>query len=349
MRSLAGFFEQGLSPSEVAEKIGSGENLSWKESLEKTRKVFDPASEISKTEDLGIKILAFNDPAYPALLKEISDPPLLLYCKGDLLESDQAAVAVVGSRHPSFYGIEQAKRFAKKLSESGLSVVSGFARGIDSASHEAALEVSGGRTIAVLGSGLDVVYPRENRSLYERILERGFLLSEFSLGTPPLAENFPKRNRIIAGLSYGVLVVEAHTRSGSLITAHLAADEGREVFAIPGRIDQLGSGGSHRLIREGALLVENPEEILEVLAPQLWPLVKMPNQPVSSGSEHSGLSEEEKEFLKYFEDGNLTPDEAAQRGNLPIFLVRGLFTRLELKRALRKRPDGRYECCGTPN
>lgn len=232
MHGLRHFFEQGLSPSEILERIESGENQSWKDSLKETRRIFDPEKETSRTEEQGIELIPFGDSRYPSLLKETADPPFLLYCKGALLESDEAAVAIVGSRHPSLYGLEQARRFGEKLARSGLTIISGFARGIDRSAHEGALAVSYGRTIAVLGSGLDVTYPREHASLYEEIAERGALVSEFALGTPPLAENFPKRNRIIAGLSLGVLVVEAHSRSGSLITAHLAADEASAVQSM---------------------------------------------------------------------------------------------------------------------
>lgn len=336
MHGLRPFFERGLAPSEILEWIPSGENPAWKASLEATQRVFDPAKELEKTENLGIEILSFQDPRYPFLLKETSDPPLVLYVRGSLLESDQAAVALVGSRHPSLYGREQTKRFAGKLAAWGLTIVSGFARGIDREAHEAALGVRYGRTLAVLGSGLDVIYPREHQALYEEIAERGAIISEFALGTPPLAENFPKRNRIISGLSLGVLVVEAHSRSGSLITAHISAEEGREVFALPGRVDQLGSRGTHRLLKEGAGLVESPEEIFDALAPQLWPLVSSPS-PTSS------FDEKEKGFFDLFKQTSLTVDEAARQGDCPISLAVGLLTRLELKGAIRKRTDGRWE------
>ena len=260
----------------------------------------------------------------------------MLYVKGSLNETDQASVAIVGSRHPGLYGLEQAGRFAEKLAGWGLTIVSGFARGIDRASHEGALKISHGRTIAVLGSGLDVIYPKEHEPLYEEIRERGALVSEFALGAAPLAENFPKRNRIIAGLSLGVVVIEAHSRSGSLITAHLAAEEGREVFALPGRVDQLGSRGTHRLIKEGACLVEFPEEVFDVLTPQLWPLASLtpPND---------SLDEEERELFDLFDKKSLTPDQAASGSKRPVGTVASLLTRLELKRALRRRPDGHYE------
>ncbi|MBI2166836.1 MAG: DNA-protecting protein DprA [Candidatus Omnitrophica bacterium] len=328
-------FEEGKSPAEVLDWIRSGGNPRWRESLKATEKIFNPGKEIERCENLGIDLIPFTDPRYPALLKESSDPPFVLYVRGELIESDQAAVAIVGSRHPSLYGQEQAKRFAQKLSAWGLTIVSGFARGIDRSAHEGALEISYGRTVAVLGSGLDVIYPREHQALYEEIRERGVLISEFALGTQPFAENFPKRNRIIAGLSLGVLVVEAHSRSGSLITAHLAADEGREVFALPGRVDQLGSGGTHKLIKEGAALVESPEELFEAISSQLWAHV-----PEEKGN---GLEPGETAFLSYFGNRPLSMAQAARISEGPVSKTAALLTRLELKGALRKRFDGRYE------
>ena len=328
------FEEKGKNPEEILERIEAGPNPAWKEALQATRRIFDPEKEISRCEKLGIELIPFGDAGYPGLLKEISDPPLILYVKGNLLESDPAAVAVVGSRHPSLYGQEQARRFARRFAEWGLTIVSGFARGIDRAAHEAALEISYGRTIAVLGSGLDVIYPKEHEALYEEITERGALVSEFALGTQPFAENFPKRNRIIAGLSLGVLVVEAHSRSGSLITAHLAADEGREVFALPGRVDQLGSRGTHRLLKEGAALAESPEDVFDALSPQLWSFI-----PRSTDS----FDETEKEFLGLFKEAPLTVDQITKEGRQPIASIISCLTRLEVKGALRKRSDGRYE------
>jgi len=343
MRSLMSFVEERKSPCEILARIRSGENAAWRDSLEATRRIFDPAKEMAKAEGLGIQLVPFGDFRYPALLKEVSDPPFVLYVRGNLLESDQAAVAIVGSRHPSLYGREQTKRFAERLAEMGLTVVSGFARGIDREAHEAALSVRYGRTIAVLGSGLDVIYPKEHQALYEEVRERGALISEFALGTQPFAENFPKRNRIIAGLSLGVLVVEAHSRSGSLITAHLAAEEGREVFALPGRVDQLGSRGTHRLIKEGAQLVEAPEEVFDCLAPQLLPSVLDYERKQKRGDSTSVLDQQEIGFLGLFERALLTPDQAARQGGLSFSSAAALLTRLELKGLLRRRIDGRFE------
>ena len=209
-------------------------------------------------------LLALGDAAYPQPLLESPDPPLLLYVQGDLAALGAASLAIVGSRKPTAQGLDHARRFAQAFAEAGLVVVSGLALGIDGAAHEGALE-GGGRTIAVLGTGIDRLYPRRHAELAARVAAQGALVSEFVPGTPPLAENFPQRNRIIAGLSLGTLVVEAALRSGSLITARLANEAGREVFALPGSIHAEQSRGCHALIRDGAHLVESAAEILDEL------------------------------------------------------------------------------------
>lgn len=209
-------------------------------------------------------ILTLHDPGYPALLAQIPDPPLMLYIKGriDLLAAP--LVAVVGSRNASMQGRANAEGFARALSQAGLCVVSGMALGVDTAAHQGALD-GAGATIAVIGTGIDRVYPARNRELAHRIAGEGCIVSEYALGTPPVAGNFPRRNRIISGLAAGVLVVEAAAGSGSLITAQLAAEQGREVFAIPGSIHSALAKGCHQLIREGAQLVETVDEVLAAM------------------------------------------------------------------------------------
>lgn len=211
-------------------------------------------------------IVTLGDPTYPALLLDTADPPLLLYAQGrlELLQAD--AIAVVGSRNPTPQGEQNARAFAKSLSEAGWVVVSGLALGIDGAAHEGALD-GGAGTIAVVGTGLDRVYPKRHLDLAHRIAKHGLMLSEYALGTPPLAAHFPLRNRLIAGVTRGSLVVEAALQSGSLITARLASEAGREVFAIPGSIHSPQSHGCHALIRQGAKLVESAEDVLEELQP----------------------------------------------------------------------------------
>lgn len=215
-------------------------------------------------ESLRESVITLDDPGYPSLLREIIDPPLALHVRGDRALLSAAAVAVVGSRRASPYAINAARQLSSDLTRAGLVIVSGLARGVDAAAHSAALD-AGGRTVAVLGTGIDVVYPRSNAKLFASIAEKGLILSEFPPGTPPLAPNFPIRNRVISGLASGTVIVEATSRSGSLITARTAAEQGREVFAVPGSIFAPGSEGTHRLIQYGAKLVHDVNDILEEL------------------------------------------------------------------------------------
>ena len=209
----------------------------------------------------GNHLLTLADDAYPRLLLEIPDPPLLLYAKGRIALLNQPSLAIVGSRNASAQGAAHARQFAQALSAAGLTIVSGLALGIDAAAHEGAL-LDGGATVAVIGTGADVVYPARNHALAHRIAEQGCIVSEYALGTPALPANFPRRNRIISGLARGTLVVEAAAQSGSLITARLAAEQGRDVYAIPGSIQSPLARGCHDLIRQGARLVENAHDIL---------------------------------------------------------------------------------------
>ncbi|HVO93410.1 MAG TPA: DNA-processing protein DprA, partial [Terriglobales bacterium] len=216
--------------------------------------------EIRRIDAAGVRLVRFTDENYPARLRTIADPPPFLYIKGDLRPADDRAVAIVGSRSASDYGRRVARDLAGGLAALGFTVVSGMARGIDGMAHEAALS-SGGRTLAVLGSGVDRAYPPEHEQLYQRIGENGAVISELPIGTRPAAFNFPARNRLISGLSLGVVVVEATEKSGSLITASLAVEQGREVFAVPGEVGSSRSRGAHRLIRQGAKLVETVNDI----------------------------------------------------------------------------------------
>lgn len=224
-------------------------------------------------------LLVMGDARYPAALMDLPDPPLALYVMGDLATLNQPAMAMVGSRHPSPQGREDARAFAKAFSQAGLTVVSGLALGIDGAAHEGALE-GPGSTVAVVATGLDRVYPRSHHDLAHRIASEGALISEFSLGTPPVATHFPMRNRLIAGLSLGTLVVEAAVQSGSLITARLATEAGRDVFAMPGSIHNPQSRGCHALIKQGAKLVESTQDVLDEL--NFLAIKRMPPDLVSS-------------------------------------------------------------------
>ena len=224
--------------------------------------------ELEAAEKLAVTIISQDDETFPLLLRSIPDPPAVLYLKGAFEPRDLNAVAIVGSRKCSYYGREQAERFGALLAGAGVTVLSGGARGVDSSAHRGAISHPQGRTIAVLGSGLDVPYPPENAGLFEQIAAKGAVVSEYPLGTSPMKENFPRRNRIVSGMSRGVLVIEADERSGALITARQACDDhGRTVFALPGRVDNPTSAGPHRLIRDGATLVTQLEDILEELGP----------------------------------------------------------------------------------
>ncbi|MEQ9620157.1 MAG: DNA-processing protein DprA [Deltaproteobacteria bacterium] len=218
-------------------------------------------SELEKYKKSGFSFLPLNDPRYPKPLIQTYNPPPFLYMKGEMIPEDQVSIAIVGSRLPDRYGRMVTESIAGELASLGVTVVSGMARGIDSIAQEEALK-RGGRTIAVLGSGLDVVYPPENKKLYKDISEKGALLSEFLIGTPPIAQNFPRRNRIISGISLGVLVVQASEKSGSLISASFAIDQNKEVFAVPGNIDRKLSRGTNWLLKKGAKLVETVDDVL---------------------------------------------------------------------------------------
>jgi DNA processing protein len=224
----------------------------------------DLESEIEKLDRYGVKAITYHDADYPARLKEIYDYPPLLYVRGSLLSEDDWCLAIVGTRRATVYGRQVTEEIVTDLAQNNITIVSGLARGIDSVAHHSAL-AAGGRSLAVFACGLDIVYPGENDNLARQIMQRGALISEYPLGTKPKAENFPRRNRIMSGLSLGVLVVEADLASGAMITAHLAAEQNREVFAIPGSILSPASRGTNHLIQEGAKLVRDHRDILEEL------------------------------------------------------------------------------------
>ncbi len=252
----------GASVSELA-KI-DGVDFKTAEQIAATRGKFNVTAELELAQKLDIWIINLDDKRYPPALKQIYDPPPVLYIKGSLSREDNLAISIVGSRRCSLYGQEQASRLAHFLSSAGFTICSGMARGIDTAAHQGALS-AGGRTIAVQGCGLANIYPPENKKLFELIAESGACISELPLGFKPLSENFPPRNRIIAGLSLGTIVVEAGLRSGALITARMALENNREVMAMPGKIDSPLSKGTHRLIKQGAKLIESVEDVMEAL------------------------------------------------------------------------------------
>jgi DNA processing protein len=230
--------------------------------------IVDLPAELERIRQFGAHVITAESPLYPRQLREIHAPPIVLYVWGELTERDQHAIAVIGSRRTTHYGMESAKKLSYQLAYAGLTVISGLARGIDTAAHQGALDAQG-RTVAVLGCGIDRVYPPENAALARAIEARGALVSEFALGTPPLPHHFPRRNRVIAGWSRGVVVVEAARRSGSLNTARTAVDEGRDVMAVPGHPSQPACEGTNQLLRDGAVLVRNARDVAEELGFEL--------------------------------------------------------------------------------
>lgn len=284
------------------------------------------------------RLVTLGDPMYPAALLQTPDPPLLLFAQGRIELAQRRALALVGSRRASAQGLDTARRFAHELAERGYTIVSGMAQGIDGAAHEGALGSEAG-TIAVVGTGLDRVFPRAHLQLARRIAEQGLLLSEFPLDTPPLAQNFPMRNRIIAGLSLGTLVVEAALQSGSLITARLAADMGREVFAVPGSIHAEQSRGCHALLRQGAKLVERWEDVVEELAPAAAA------QPTGSQrpEERSDSREDHCPVLRALGHDPATLDQLSARTGWPPAALNARLLELELSDDVSRLPGGLFQ------
>ncbi|HEX2280549.1 MAG TPA: DNA-processing protein DprA [Thermomicrobiales bacterium] len=291
------------------------------------RNRIDPISELDRLGRLGIRAVHPGHSLYPRLLAEISGRPSLLYMRGELTAADDTSVAIVGTRRATPYGRQAAERIAAELAEAGITVVSGLARGVDAAAHRAALE-AGGRTIAVLGSGPDVIYPAEHRRLAEQILESGAILSEFPPGAKPDAQNFPARNRIVSGMTLGTLIVEAPARSGALITASFAADQGREVFVLPGSIFAESAEGTHALLRDGARLARNGADILEDLG------LGAGRSPVATQSQMP-LEENERRLYDALRIEARHIDELAEEAGLPAATASALLLTMELKGLVR--------------
>ncbi|HWQ83921.1 MAG TPA: DNA-processing protein DprA [Anaerolineales bacterium] len=281
-----------------------------------------------RLERLGISVLTWDDPLYPSRLSEIEQPPPVLYIRGKVIDEDSWAVALVGTRNPTAYGRQVAGEIAETLARSGVTVVSGLARGIDAAAHQACLE-AGGRTLAVLGSGVDLVYPPEHRQLAQKISAQGALVSDYAPGTPPDAANFPPRNRIISGLARAVIVVEAGEKSGALITAAFAADQGREVYAVPGGIYSPLSKGTNRLIQEGARPMLDCEELLSSL--KLGPVTEF-----HAARSALPMDATETHLLELLGNEALHVDEISQRSNLPVEKISAALVMLELKGMVRQ-------------
>jgi DNA processing protein len=289
----------------------------------------------------AIRQIVRGDAEFPAHLREIPAPPDRLWVRGTLVDEDALAIAIVGSRRATPFGLELAERLAGDLAARGITVVSGLARGIDSAAHRGALE-AGGRTIAVLGGGVDVVYPPENRRLAARIAERGAVLSQFAPGAPALGHHFPVRNRIIAGLALGVVVVEAAEQSGTLITAGHAGDLGREVMAVPGRAGAPTSRGTHRLIRDGAALVEGWEDVVALL-PARWRacVAAVPLAPAGDSPAPASTSNEDS-LLALIGTEPVTMEELIERSGLAASRAAARLLALELAGRVRQLPGKRF-------
>ena len=311
----------------------------------KNQKLYIPVAwkELQQTLDLGIKITTQNDTHFPGLLKAIPDPPPILTCKG-VLDPDTPCIAIVGSRAASSYGVRTARDLARKLADRGFCIVSGMARGIDTAAHLGALD-STGKTIAVLGSGMKKIYPRENRGLFSKIQGNGAVISEFKLDTDPFPYNFPVRNRIIAGLSCGVVVVEAAKKSGSLITARLAAEYNREVFAVPGSILSPKSQGTHYLLKQGAKLVESVDDVIEELSHLVH--AENPIDPEDetvtgqAASSQSVLGHEEQAVLRLLDAYPVHIDQIIEASRMTSDVVSAVLLELELKGMISHHP-GNY-------
>lgn len=302
----------------------------------------DAEQELLEATRLNVKLLRRDTPEYPQGIARISDAPLLLYCRGDLRPQDELAVAIVGSRRCTMYGKQQAEKLASALSMAGVTIISGLARGVDAAAHQGAI-AGGGRTIAVMGTGLAEIYPPEHRELAEQVVAHGAMLTEFKLNQKPHAGLFPQRNRIISALSLAVVVVEATRSSGALHTARHAMEQGREVLALPGRIDSLASEGCHDLIRDGATLVRHVDDIMAAIGPLTKPVTTV-SQSGTTESVHSlrelTLNEIERHVLNLIGSDPTHQDHVIAATSLEPPRVLATLTVLEMKRLIRRQPGG---------
>jgi DNA processing protein len=319
-------------PSHLRDVPGIGPKLSKK--IAAAAEEINAEAEIADCRANGVEIVSRGHPAYPRSLAEIADPPALLFVQGSIKPSDALGIAIVGSRHATHYGLTQAERLAGSLARAGLTIISGLARGIDAAAHRGAL-AAGGRTIAVLGSGVLNIYPPENRELAFDIRKSGALISEAPPRGEPLSGAFPQRNRIISGMSMGVVVVEASSRSGALITARHAGEQGRDVFAVPGRVDSRMSQGCHRLIRDGAKLVETADDILDELGPLVAATSTREGQVVYHPAELL-LNEPEQRVLAAVDTTPVSIDSVIAASQLPAPQVLSTISVLEMRRLVRR-------------
>lgn len=320
------------SPSQLRSVRGIGPKLC--EVICRVGRDAEVDTELKLCAEHGVRLLCDVLPDYPRILREIPDPPGILYVKGELKSNDAISVGIVGSRHATNYGLAQAEKIAYGLAKAGVTIVSGLARGVDAAAHKGAL-AAGGRTLAILGSGLLNIYPPEHVALSEEVAKQGALLSESPLNGRPLSGTFPQRNRLISGLSMGVLIIEASLRSGALITARHAMEQGRDVFALPGRVDNRMAKGCHQLIRDGARLVESADDILEELGPLPEVAQVAPNQQVRRPAELM-LNSQEQAVLNAvgFEPSSI--DEITVKCQLPVAKVLATLSALEIRRLIKR-------------
>ena len=333
--SIQAVFQAGRSDLLAARGVGPG----MADLIIEKRGALDPAREIERASELGLRVITRAEEDYPKRLREIHDPPLALYVSGTLETGDRQAIAVVGTRHATHYGRDCAERLSYQLAQVGFCVVSGLALGIDTVAHRGALK-AGGRTLAVIGSGPDAIYPAENRGLAREISERGAVLSEFPLGRQPDKTTFPIRNRIVSGLSMGVLVIEAGTTSGALITARQAAEQGRTVYAVPGRIDSPASRGTHGLLKTGARLVEDVQDILDELE---FLIPARVSDPALRDGPRPRLTPEETKIVEALKDGGLDVDSLIRASALDASRVSSLLIGLEMKKVVRMLPGRMVE------
>jgi DNA processing protein len=301
----------------------------------------DLQGELRRIQEFGCHVVTWADEEYPPLLKQIYDPPILLYVKGTLSPRDKNSVAIVGSRQTTHYGINVARKLGYQLAYVGVTVVSGGARGIDTAAHQGALNAKG-RTIGVLGTGINIVFPSENATLFEKIIENGAIVTQFPFNRPADKQSFPIRNRIVAGMTLGTVVVEANLTSGALITANFANEAGRQVFAVPGSIDSPRSKGCHNLIKNGAKLCEGAEDILSEFE-YLFPASNKPPSAMETGVLPAlELTEPEQLIYGVLSHEELSIDDVIQQVALPVSAVSVALLSLEMKRLVRQLPGRRY-------
>jgi len=330
------------SQSDLCTVKGIGPQLA--EHIMRQREQVNVRKELDQAKRLGVNLITCDDSDYPRVLKQIPDPPIVLYVKGKLLPSDKHSFALVGTRRCTHYGLRVSDLLAQQLAKIGYTINSGLARGIDTAAHQGALKAKG-RTIAVLGGAIDCLYPEENRKLSEQIVNNhGALISEFPFGREPDRTTFPYRNRIVSGLSLGVVVIESPIKSGTLITANQAMEHGRAVFAVPGRIDTPSSRGCHQLIKAGAKLVSTVDDILEEFE-LLIPLEKQQAQRETMKRPDIALSPDEVRIVQALGQGDMNIDQLAREAQLTSSAVSGLLLGLEMKRILKLLPGRRVELC----